>query len=496
MRSRPDVARSRPGSGERSLRRALEVLRQEGPRSLWFKFLGETVYRRMDLIERELDAQAGPPADTRGLEFGLLAATDVDEFLAFRDYAGRDLVLERLTRGERCFLLRDRGRIVHCCWTATGRSHIDYLGCDIRLANGAVYVYEAYTAPEARGRSASSLRSSLMEQHYAEHGYHRLVAVIWPENRPVYRSMEKAGYRVTGRIGFRGPGRWRRHFFRYRGGNAPLALVGGPGASGTGQPDWDRVPGRLEPGRHYLDPFLANLKRRENLRLAREWGGLEPAGRLLKTDAFEEAVGDDAFLEALEGDVSQVVAIDVSAAVASRAAERYRGRGLRFLAADTRQLPFADAVFTTVVSPSTLDHFPDPADLGVSLRELLRVLRPGGRLVITLDNRQNVFDPLLRLAHRLGLVPFYMGRSYRVGELRRELEQAGFEVRATTAILHNPRLVAVGAMRLVRWLRWKPLVRGAERLFLAAQRLEHSRLCYYSGSFVAAQAVRPPPTAR
>jgi transposase len=36
------------------------------------------------------------------------------------------------------------------------------------------------------------------------------------------------------------------------------------------------------------------------------------------------------------------------------------------------------------VSPSTLDHFPDPADLDRSLRELRRTLRPGGRLILTL----------------------------------------------------------------------------------------------------------------
>lgn len=255
--------------------------------------------------------------------------------------------------------------------------------------------------------------------------------------------------------------------------------------------DWDRVPDRIEPKGHYLDPFLARVKRQVNLRLARDWGGLDPAGRVLKTDAFEEAMGEDAFLEDLEGEAGDVIAIDISPALAARATRRYRDRRMRFIAADVRKLPFGDGAFSTILSPSTLDHFPDADDLGVSLRELFRVLQPGGRLVLTLDNRQNVFDPLLRLAHRWGLVPFFLGKAYTRDEVCRELEAAGFEVRETAAVLHNPRLVAVGGMSVVRWLGWKPLERFAERTYLAAQRLEHSRWRYRTACFVAAQAVRP-----
>ena len=137
----------------------------------------------------------------------------------------------------------------------------------------------------------------------------------------------------------------------------------------------------------------------------------------------------------------------------------------------------------------TLDHFSDPDDLGRSLRELARVMEPAGRLIITLDNRQNIFDPLLRLMSRIGWAPYYLGRSYRVDELRAELEAAGFVVQETTAILHNPRLTAVAAVAFTRKLRWPPLTALVQRMLIAAQRLEQTRLCYYTGSFVAAKAV-------
>jgi SAM-dependent methyltransferase len=183
--------------------------------------------------------------------------------------------------------------------------------------------------------------------------------------------------------------------------------------------------------------------------------------------------------------------MDVSPAVVLRAEQHDAGRRARYVAADVRRLPFADGSLSLIVSPSTLDHFPDPSDLGRSLRGLARVLEPGGRLIVTLDNRQNVFDPLLRLVVRMGWVPYYVGRSVRVDELRAELEQAGLEVRETTAILHNPRLVATAAVTIANRLRWPPLTRLVRRALVAAQRLGQTRWRYRSGSFVAACAVRP-----
>jgi len=476
-----------------AIHRSREILLSEGLHSLWLKFLGETVYRRMDVFEREISPAAAQFELPEGLEINLLQVSEVDEFVEFRALHDRETILRRLERGQTCFLVRNQGQIIHNAWTAKGSARIDYLACDIQLAGDTIYVFEAYTAEAWRGKSISSLRRAVMETHCRGQGFQRLLGVVWPESAPAVRNVEKAGYQRVGRIGYLGAGRFRKYFCRYEKNDPAFRLnpKSSHGPSIQNEPFWDGVPGRVDAQSHYLDSFLAQVKRRENLRLVMEWGDISPDSRLLKTDAFEEAMGEDSFLTDLVKLTEHITAIDVSPAIAARAYSRHHETALTFLAADVRRLPFSDASFSVVTSPSTLDHFPDPDDLGVSLRELFRVMEPGGRLVITLDNRQNFFDSLLQLVHKLGLVPYYLGRSYTVNELRSELRNAGFEVKETTAILHNPRLVAVATMRFTRWLGWRWLIRSVQNGFLTAQKLERSPLCYYTGSFVAALAMRP-----
>lgn len=76
-----------------------------------------------------------------------------------------------------------------------------------------------------------------------------------------------------------------------------------------------------------------------------------------------------------------IVAIDICSQMLERARTRardYRG-ALTLQEADVQQLPFADESFDTVATASTFCSVPDPVQ---GLRELLRVLRPGGKLLM------------------------------------------------------------------------------------------------------------------
>lgn len=469
----------------RILQRASEVLRKEGFKSLWFKILGETVYRRMVLMDRLLNEPIPDIMARLPVVISLLKDTELDEYLSLRPDADPSDIRRRLSAGQRCFVARHEGRIINASWATTRRAWIDYLGREIQLAPDEIYAYESFTAPNFRGQNIAPARLTQMLRYFRDAGYRRLLAAIMPENKHAFRPNAKLGYRSIGMMGYLKVGPWRYEFCRVKRGSQPP----GESPATSGSAYWGGVAKRLEGKGHYLDAFLGELKRQTHLALIQRWGGV-PAGRVLKTDLFEEAMGPDAFLGELTPRCEMVIGMDVSAALAGQAHRRDVDRQGYYLVADTRRLPFAGDMFALVVSPSTLDHFSDPDDLGRSLRELARVMKPSGRLIITLDNRQNIFDPLLRLVNRMGLTPYYLGRSYRIGELRSELEAAGFVVQETSAILHNPRLMAVAAVSLARKLRWPPLATLVQRTLIAAQRLEHTRWCYYTGSFVAAKAVR------
>ena len=77
----------------------------------------------------------------------------------------------------------------------------------------------------------------------------------------------------------------------------------------------------------------------------------------------------------------RIVALDVSRAMLERARARaaaYAG-GLALLQMDARRLAFRDACFDTIVSVCTFCSVPDPV---LGLRELHRVLKPEGRLLV------------------------------------------------------------------------------------------------------------------
>jgi len=84
-------------------------------------------------------------------------------------------------------------------------------------------------------------------------------------------------------------------------------------------------------------------------------------------------------LAAAVGPAGRVLGLDVTPAMldAARAAGRHGRAGL--VLADARRLPLPDAVAGLVFAAGLVQHLPDPA---AGLRELARVTRPGGRLMI------------------------------------------------------------------------------------------------------------------
>ena len=59
------------------------------------------------------------------------------------------------------------------------------------------------------------------------------------------------------------------------------------------------------------------------------------------------------------------------------------------------KLPFADATFDVVFSVAVLHHLAEPPLVAAALREMVRVARPGGKIVVWDHNPLNPYWPLL-----------------------------------------------------------------------------------------------------
>jgi len=90
--------------------------------------------------------------------------------------------------------------------------------------------------------------------------------------------------------------------------------------------------------------------------------------------------GDMTFaLKRQAGGSAQIVGLDFSHAMLERAARKSNGNSPRWIEADALRLPFADESLDLVTSAF---GFRNLADYDAGLREIVRVLRPGGELGI------------------------------------------------------------------------------------------------------------------
>jgi SAM-dependent methyltransferase len=216
------------------------------------------------------------------------------------------------------------------------------------------------------------------------------------------------------------------------------------------------------------------------------------ARHILKTDLFDEAVGSGLY-PCLTRATGSMIGIDITSSTACAARSRYPA--LVAIGADVRHLPFAGDVFDAIVSNSTLDHFSTLDAVAEALGELYRVLRSGGMLLLTMDNRANPAVALrnafpLRILTGLGIVPYPLGATCGPWRLKKLLSEAGFTVQETTAILHCPRILAIArASRIERYGSATARCRFLELLY-GWERLGRWPTRYLTGYYVAVSAMK------
>lgn len=253
---------------------------------------------------------------------------------------------------------------------------------------------------------------------------------------------------------------------------------------------WDLVTGDwIKKHRHTLWRIYSDTIHKA---LLLRWLTPSPVENALKTDLFDEAVSEGLY-PPLQSMSKNVFGIDISSVSVAEVAARYPSFQVKV--ADVRSLPFAEAFFDAVVSNSTLDHFKSHGDIGTSLREIYRVLRPGGCLLLTLDNLAN---PAIRLRNALPfallkalrVVPYFVGATFTPGGLKKALESQGFKIEAMGAVMHYPRILAVAGASIFQKCAGEKARKRYVDFLMSFEKLSSLPSRYLTGYFIAVKAVK------
>lgn len=163
----------------------------------------------------------------------------------------------------------------------------------------------------------------------------------------------------------------------------------------------------------------------------RTWEALARSALPLLTPGrvLDIASGDGVLAELLAPHSQEYVCVDASARVVVAASERLRRFGhVQVREGDMHALPFEDGHFDLVVLMHALTYAARPA---VAVAEAARVLRPGGRLLLS---------SLARHEHRAAVEAYgHVNLGFTDKELRRFMEKAGLEIATTETVTREKR---------------------------------------------------------
>ena len=155
----------------------------------------------------------------------------------------------------------------------------------------------------------------------------------------------------------------------------------------------------------------------------------------------------------LEGNYKKYVGVDISQKLIDIASQKYNSEKTEFvkLSSDFYTLPFKDNCFEIIFSIAVFHHFPSREYALEIAKELRRVLKPGGKIVVTVWNlwqKQFLRFGLKNLKRsdlesksdwRSFYIPFKAGEKvfrryhhpFKIGELNSLMNEAGFKTRRT-----------------------------------------------------------------
>jgi SAM-dependent methyltransferase len=302
-----------------------------------------------------------------------------------------EILRERFRRGHQCFVAEGPGGAVgHVRWVTTDPPWVPELRRDLLLAPGDAYFYDGFTRPDARRRGLDGLTRTTIFRAMRARGCRRAVSYVRADNPAGLRAAAR-WQRPVGAVRWVRIGRGRPRLLG-AGAVAPLGFSREP-VAGTDDEDLaERARGWDEWFRGWL---AQPLDRRSTGFSALPDEYFEASGRFV-AETLELDPGEDSVLDVgcSSAGVGRRVArrcrdftgVDATLGLLADAArddvETGAGRRARFLASDGRLLPFPGGAFSAVYCTGVIHTLPSQDDGLRVVRELVRVCRPGGRVLV------------------------------------------------------------------------------------------------------------------
>ncbi len=204
---------------------------------------------------------------------------------------------------------------------------------------------------------------------------------------------------------------------------------------------------------------ILSLNRAKEVAILTRLLELGPEHRLL-----DVGCGDGFWTARFARHAREVVGMDIDERMIAYARAHHSRRNLRFERGSALNLAYEDGSFDRVVAVSAVEHFPDSR---ASLKEMTRVLKPGGIVALSVDSLiPNNSSPTFRSWHsRRHCVNTY----YDAVRLREELSGAGLGVEESSfEELFTSRVG--GALRAL-FIRYPRILLPIFPIFLAGCRL-------------------------
>lgn len=168
------------------------------------------------------------------------------------------------------------------------------------------------------------------------------------------------------------------------------------------------------------------------------------AGTLANTKIIDCGCGAGEYLFALSDLGADVWGIEYEEGKIAKFQEKHRHLSDRVISGDIEKINFDDNSFDLALLNEVLEHVPDDKQ---TLREIYRILKPGGLLILFSPNRIYPFEThgvyrkgsKKKIPHYIPFIPYipvnignlffdYWARNYWPGELRTMVKQTKFEI--------------------------------------------------------------------